>query len=328
MSGIKAQPGRIFRDTDSYYQELHFRPASVARGLKCVNYGSQTASHIAFFTPSAPYPQVKVENGNNIRILNGLQGSVSSSIWMWATGSAQSGTLGFEVYNNSNFDRALFHTQQGGDWTWQSIRRDPSGGQPPVQTTLVWEHGQGAEFLRIIDNEGILMGTSSRMTGMSDINIQARSPALTTAALRLVFPFNFSSSRAIWTMHTSSTAGARAQIVVTTTTVAFQALSDYRMKTNIEPMTGATDIVKNLRPVRYHRIDDPDDAPLTDGFVAHEVQAVFPEAVFGEKDAMDRHNEPKLQSIDRHKFIPLLVSAVKELKNRLDQAETRAQTLN
>ena len=59
--------------------------------------------------------------------------------------------------------------------------------------------------------------------------------------------------------------------------------SDYRLKTDAQPMTNATARVQALKPVNFEWISD---GTRVDGFLAHEAQAVVPEAVTGTKDAM------------------------------------------
>ena len=49
-------------------------------------------------------------------------------------------------------------------------------------------------------------------------------------------------------------------------------------------MTGALDRVSELKPSRFNFIEDEDKT--VDGFLAHEVQDIVPEAITGEKDAM------------------------------------------
>jgi hypothetical protein len=69
-----------------------------------------------------------------------------------------------------------------------------------------------------------------------------------------------------------------------TTGVAYNTSSDYRLKENVVEMTGALDRVSQLKPSRFNFITDADKT--VDGFLAHEVQNIVPEAITGEKDAM------------------------------------------
>jgi len=73
-------------------------------------------------------------------------------------------------------------------------------------------------------------------------------------------------------------------ISTTGSTTAYNTSSDYRLKENVVEMTGALDRVSQLKPSRFNFISDADKT--VDGFLAHEVQEIVPEAITGEKDGM------------------------------------------
>ena len=124
--------------------------------------------------------------------------------------------------------------------------------------------------------------------------------------------------------------------------------SDYRLKTDVQPMTGASARVQALNPVNFEWIAD---GIRTDGFLAHEAQEVVPEAVVGNKDAM--RNEPyevtpavldddgnitteavmgertipDHQSIDQSKLVPLLTAALQEALTEIASLKTRVEAL-
>ena len=100
--------------------------------------------------------------------------------------------------------------------------------------------------------------------------------------------------------------------------------SDYRLKENVVDMTGAIDRVKQLLPKRFNFIIDADKT--VDGFLAHEVTAV-PEAISGEKDAVDADGNIEAQGIDQSKLVPLLTGALKEAIAKIEALETRVATL-
>jgi len=58
-----------------------------------------------------------------------------------------------------------------------------------------------------------------------------------------------------------------------------------------------------------------------DGFLAHEVQTVVPEAIHGTKDEVDADGNPVYQGIDQSKLVPLLVATIKELEARITALE-------
>jgi hypothetical protein len=132
-------------------------------------------------------------------------------------------------------------------------------------------------------------------------------------------------------------------ISTTASATSYNTSSDYRLKENVVDLIGATDRIKQLEPKRFNFIADADTT--VDGFFAHEVQSVVPEAVTGAKDAMrDEEYEvtpavldddgnvvteavmgtrsvPDYQGIDQSKLVPLLVATIKELEARITALE-------
>lgn len=110
-----------------------------------------------------------------------------------------------------------------------------------------------------------------------------------------------------------------------TTGVAYNTTSDYRLKENIVPLSGASERVLSLKPSRFNFKEEPDRT--VDGFLAHEAQEVVPEAVTGEKDAADEEGNPVYQGIDQSKLVPLLTAALQEALTKIDALEARLATL-
>jgi hypothetical protein len=94
-----------------------------------------------------------------------------------------------------------------------------------------------------------------------------------------------------------------------TTAVAYNTSSDYRLKENIAPMTGALAKVAQLKPVTYKWKLDGSDGQ---GFIAHELQEVVPDCVAGEKDAVDADGKPMHQGIDTSFLVATLTAAIQE----------------
>jgi hypothetical protein len=110
-------------------------------------------------------------------------------------------------------------------------------------------------------------------------------------------------------------------IATTNTSTTYNTSSDYRLKENVAPLTGAADRVKQLKPSRFNFIADP--SKTVDGFIAHEAQAVVPECVTGDKDAVDDDGNPVYQGIDQSKLVPLLTAALQEAMERIETLEQR-----
>jgi hypothetical protein len=110
-------------------------------------------------------------------------------------------------------------------------------------------------------------------------------------------------------------------ISVTTTSTAYNTSSDYRLKENVVPLTGAIDRIQQLPVHRFNFIADPDT--VVDGFIAHEAQEVVPECVTGTKDEVDEDGNPVYQGVDQSKMVPLLTAALQEALAKIETLEAR-----
>ena len=133
-------------------------------------------------------------------------------------------------------------------------------------------------------------------------------------------------------------------IDTTASATSYNTSSDYRLKENVVEDWDATTRLKQLNPVRFNFIADADTT--VDGFLAHEVQSVVPEAITGTHNGMrDEEYEvtpavldedgnvvtpavmgtrsvPDYQGIDQSKLVPLLVKTIQELEARIAALET------
>ena len=113
-------------------------------------------------------------------------------------------------------------------------------------------------------------------------------------------------------------------VYATTTTTTYNTSSDYRLKNTIAPMQNALAKVAQLKPVTYKWNADNSDGQ---GFIAHELQAVIPEAVTGEKDAVDADGNPVYQGIDPSKIVATLTAALQEQQAIIESLQARITTL-
>jgi hypothetical protein len=123
---------------------------------------------------------------------------------------------------------------------------------------------------------------------------------------------NTASTRAFGFEVNGTTAGS---IDYTSTATTYSTSSDYRLKKNIQPMTNALEKISNLKPVTYKWKTNDSDGQ---GFIAHELQEVFPDAVNGNKDEVDENNKPRYQGVDTSFLVATLVKAIQELKEELE----------
>jgi hypothetical protein len=101
--------------------------------------------------------------------------------------------------------------------------------------------------------------------------------------------------------------------------VYYNTASDYRLKENVVNLTGAIDKVKQLQPKEFNFINKPGNT--VQGFIAHEVQDIVPQAVTGQKDGVDANGNAKYQGIDQSKLVPLLTAALQEAIARIEALE-------
>lgn len=113
-------------------------------------------------------------------------------------------------------------------------------------------------------------------------------------------------------------------ISITSSVTTYNTSSDYRLKEDIQPMTGALAKVSALKPVTYKWKADNSGG---EGFIAHELQEVVPQAVTGEKDAVDKDGNPIYQGIDTSHLVATLTAAIQELKAELDTVKAELQSL-
>jgi len=190
--------------------------------------------------------------------------------------------------------------------------------------------GSMSERARIDSSGNLLVGTTSQNPGY--IN------SLTGASLSPNGYNSFSRSGADWTMTVNNNTGslyyligfravgaAVGSITSNGSSTSYNTSSDYRLKENVVGVTGASARVQQLNPVRFNFIADPDKT--VDGFLAHEVQDVVPEAITGTRDEVDAEGNPVYQGIDQSKLVPLLTAALQEALGKIETLEARVAAL-
>lgn len=161
---------------------------------------------------------------------------------------------------------------------------------------------------RINESGNLLVNSTTNVAGQIWIGVKAGvqngiEMAPTTAASYGAMTFRKNDNSGIGSISCSTSA------------TSFTTTSDYRLKENITPMTGALTKVALLKPVTYTWKDGGEDA---EGFIAHELAEVCPHAVTGEKDAVDEEGNPVYQGIDTSFLVATLTAAIQELKIIVD----------
>ena len=106
--------------------------------------------------------------------------------------------------------------------------------------------------------------------------------------------------------------------------VTYSTTSDYRLKKDVQPLVNALSRVSALKPCTYKwKVDDSQ----SEGFIAHELAEVCPEAVVGEKDAVNEDGSIKVQGIDPSKLVALLTAAIQEQQAQIETLRAEVAAL-
>ena len=114
----------------------------------------------------------------------------------------------------------------------------------------------------------------------------------------------------------------------------FSYTSDQKLKKNIQPVTGALDIITKLRPSSYEfRVGEFGSMHLSEGkhygVIAQELQQVLPELVNTQHYIPDNRDEKGFDylSVNYNELIPILIKAVQEQQEINQALEKRIKVL-
>ncbi len=113
-------------------------------------------------------------------------------------------------------------------------------------------------------------------------------------------------------------------ITTDTSSTAYNTTSDYRLKENVQPLTGSLARILALEPLTYDWIATKQKGV---GFIAHKLAEQIPQAVVGEKDAVDEKGNIKPQGVDLSKIVPDLVAAIHEQQAQITNLLARVAAL-
>jgi len=209
-----------------------------------------------------------------------------------------------------------------------------------------------AEHMRIIADGRVGIGTAAPLAKLH-VNQAADSILFTNTFTNVghtVHHYSNSEGSGAYRIRFDSNDTVVGSIGVGTSSTAYNTSSDYRLKENVDHTWDATTRLKQLKPARFNFIAD-DTNTLVDGFLAHEVSSIVPEAISGAKDATQdvgtvkdaegvvlkekvlesekqddetwtkTGTENVYQGIDQSKLVPLLVKTIQELEARITALE-------
>jgi hypothetical protein len=223
--------------------------------------------------------------------------------------------------------------------TWGlSIYKFSSTGSPIIEADggQALSFGTGGERMRIVSSGNVYINTGTNPVTDNAAPQLGILAGAGTDAINIKHTVNGNNTVNIWqtgaaeysaiAFYKGDVQTNRGLIRVNTSGTTYTSVSDYRLKENIVPLENGLDRVLQLKPSKFNWIETGDE---TEGFIAHELQEYFPDAVTGEKDATySSTGNIKPQSVDYGRITPLLVKAIQELKAENDTLKEILQRNN
>ena len=287
-----------------------------------ITVGGSAGAIVNFASASARLGYV-FHDGTNLALANDQNGLLQ----FFANGTERaridaSGNL--LVGTTSTVDSSKLYVVGGISQSGTQFNFRPGSG---VQYELVNRNGAGFDFYvnnatnlaaRIDASGNLLVGTTSTInvfSGTTDgVVVESAGTYVASRNNNAVGYFRRRSSNGEMLVFLRDTTDV-GSIDVTTTSTSYNTSSDYRLKENVAPMQNALATIAQLNPVTYTW---KADGSAGQGFIAHELQAVVPDCVTGEKDAVDAEGNPQYQGVDTSFLVATLVKAIQELKAEVD----------
>jgi hypothetical protein len=222
--------------------------------------------------------------------------------------------------NGANYLTIMTSTSGDGGVFFSDNGSNNGGMVYETSSDALYFRANNAERMRITSAGNVIIGatTSSNTTRLGVVSSTSDVNTNTSAVT------STSGTRYHWTFQDGSSSSERGSITTNGTGTAYNSNSDYRLKENIAPMANALATVSLLKPVTYKwKLDGADGQ----GFIAHELQSVVPDAVTGEKDAVNADGSIKPQGIDTSFLVATLTAAIQELNAKVDAQAVRIAEL-
>ena len=249
-------------------------------------------------------------------------GAISGLTEITASGLVRTSGSGFQSGNATDSFSKFIH--DGGNAALDITNEYNSGGAGSTYGQIVFKNynsngGTLTERARISGSGSLLIGTTS---SPSSSGVGSGFVLDSDGRASLIMRTNTTSARNLCDFGNPN--GSIGSIGVSATTTSYNTSSDYRLKEDVQAMTGALAKVAQLKPVTYKWKADGSNGQ---GFIAHELDEVVPDCVTGEKDAIDIDGKPIHQGVDISFLVATLTAAIQEqqamiasLKARLDAA--------
>jgi hypothetical protein len=201
----------------------------------------------------------------------------------------------------------VFRTVNSGGGNWANAQYDA--------WTHIWTRS-GTERMRLDSDGTLLIGRTTAVSGQTRLGLDATASIAgfvseTGPTTTVIHGRFYNGNGNVGNISTNGSA------------TTYSTSSDYRLKHDIAPMTNALVRVAALKPVTYKWNADES---VGEGFIAHELAEVMPDAVVGAKDAVETYTDedgneqtrPNYQGIDTSFLVATLTAAIQELKAIVD----------
>jgi hypothetical protein len=287
-----------------------------------------TSTGVAIGAGSEALIQGAVSTGFNLALYSTINSSGAGGI---AIGKSRNGAV---VQNNDDLGSIVFAGHDGTDYQTRSasiaafVDGTPGANDMPGRLTFsTTADGASSPTQHLyISSEGYVVPGTNTVIALPDANCGP--------GLKLVATTNNTGARLEGVAGSASTRyhaafsnpnGLVGSISTNASATAYNTSSDYRLKENVTAVSDGITRLQQLKPSRFNFIADSDRT--VDGFLAHEVQTIVPEAITGEKDAVDDNGNPEYQGIDQSKLVPLLTAALQEAIGEIEALKARVAAL-
>ena len=287
-------------DNTTYYGEL--KRVNATDEVRLGSYGS--SQNLTFYTVGSE--RARIDSSGNLGL------GVTPSAWISSYRAFNIGYSSNGMFSGGNDQLGL--TQNAyldSGVIWRYATANPSSQYTQTSGVHTWRSAAlgtaGAaisftESMRIDSSGNLLVGTTSGTGSVTRVQILADA---VNAAMCTQVPSTSSFGHILF----RNPNGLFGQINTSGTSTAYNTSSDYRLKEDITPMTGALAKVALLKPCTYKWKVDGSDGQ---GFIAHELAEVEAGCVTGEKDAVDADGNPQYQGIDTSFLVATLAAAIQE----------------
>ena len=259
-------------------------------------------------------------NGSNLGV------NIASPTMIAGTGmhlTSSGSDCRFHISNNTVGDTA-------NDGAYMFMGSDGTLGLLNKENADVRFYTNGSEKMRIKGDGNININKTVNDRDTEGVTIYAdHGFAMTKSAGNVLYINRKTSNGSCVEFSKDGTAVGSIHVGASSTT--YNTSSDYRLKENEVAISDGITRLKTLKPYRFNWKSENDESGnptrQVDGFFAHEVSSVVPEAISGEKDAVDINENPIHQGIDQSKLVPLLTSALQEAITKIETLEAKVQAL-